>query len=147
MDQIIQYCRSGSLWPLTFGLACCAMEHIMSSSARFDLESFGALPRASPRHTDVMFVSGTVTHKMAPALRRLYEEMPVPRYVISMGSCSNSGGYYHYSYSVVKGVDKIIPCDVYVPGCPPTGDSLIYAFMLTMRKMREERPYYHYLRK
>jgi NADH-quinone oxidoreductase B subunit len=101
---------------------------------RYDLERFGAAPRASPRQSDVMIVAGTLTNKMAPALRKVYDQMPEPRYVISMGSCANGGGYYHYSYSVVRGCDRIVPVDIYVPGCPPTAEALLYGILQLQRK-------------
>jgi NADH-quinone oxidoreductase subunit B len=114
LDDLVQWARSGSLMWMTFGLACCAIEQMQVSMPRYDIERFGAAPRASPRQSDVMIVSGTLCNKMAPALRRVYDQMPEPRYVISMGSCANGGGYYHYSYSVVRGCDRIVPVDIYV---------------------------------
>src|SRR5262245_38973570 len=116
-DNLITWARTGSLMWMTFGLACCAIEMMQMSMLRYDAERFGFAPRASPRQSDVMIVAGTVCNKMAPALRKVYDQMPEPRYVISMGSCANGGGYYHYSYSVVRGCDKIFPVDIYVPGC------------------------------
>ncbi|HEY4941756.1 MAG TPA: NADH-quinone oxidoreductase subunit B family protein [Rhizomicrobium sp.] len=135
-DAIIHWARTGSLHWMTFGLACCAVEMMQSGAPRFDLERFGALPRASPRQSDVMIVAGTLTNKMAPALRKVYDQMPQPRYVISMGSCANGGGYYHYSYAVVRGCDRVVPVDIYVPGCPPSAEALVYGFMLLQRKIR-----------
>ncbi len=114
-DDLIQWARTGSLMWMTFGLACCAVEMMQMSMPRYDAERFGFAPRASPRQSDVMIVAGTLTNKMAPALRKVYDQMPEPRYVISMGSCANGGGYYHYSYSVVRGCDRIVPIDIYVP--------------------------------
>lgn len=136
LDNLIQWSRTGSLWWMTFGLACCAVEMMHSSMPRYDLERFGIAPRASPRQSDVMIVAGTLTNKMAPALRKVYDQMSEPRYVISMGSCANGGGYYHYSYSVVRGCDRVVPVDIYVPGCPPTAEALLYGFMQLQKKIR-----------
>ena len=132
----ITWARTGSLMWMTFGLACCAVEMMQMSMPRYDAERFGFAPRASPRQSDVMIVAGTLTNKMAPALRKVYDQMPEPRYVISMGSCANGGGYYHYSYSVVRGCDRIVPVDIYVPGCPPTAEALLYGVMLLQKKIR-----------
>jgi NADH-quinone oxidoreductase subunit B len=118
------------------GLACCAVEMIHVNMPRYDMERFGAAPRASPRQSDVMIVAGTLCNKMAPALRKVYDQMSNPKYVISMGSCANGGGYYHYSYSVVRGCDRIVPVDIYVPGCPPTAEALLYGIMQLQRKIR-----------
>lgn len=137
-DDLITWARTGSLMWMTFGLACCAVEMMQASMPRYDLERFGFAPRASPRQSDVMIVAGTLTNKMAPALRKVYDQMPNPRYVISMGSCANGGGYYHYSYSVVRGCDRIVPVDVYVPGCPPTAEGLIYGILQLQKKIRRE---------
>ncbi|WP_274943435.1 NuoB/complex I 20 kDa subunit family protein [Govanella unica] len=136
LDDLIAWARTGSLWWMTFGLACCAVEMMHSSMPRYDLERFGVAPRASPRQSDVMIVAGTLTNKMAPALRKVYDQMSEPRYVISMGSCANGGGYYHYSYSVVRGCDRIVPVDIYVPGCPPTAEALLYGILQLQRKIR-----------
>src|SRR6266545_4856504 len=119
-DDLIIWARTGSLM----------------SMPRYDAERFGFAPRASPRQSDVMIVAGTLTNKMAPALRKVYDQMPEPRYVISMGSCANGGGYYHYSYAVVRGCDRIVPVDIYVPGCPPTAEALVYGVLLLQRKIR-----------
>jgi NADH-quinone oxidoreductase subunit B len=135
-DSLITWARTGSLMWMTFGLACCAVEMMQANMPRYDLERFGFAPRASPRQSDVMIVAGTLCNKMAPALRKVYDQMPEPRYVISMGSCANGGGYYHYSYSVVRGCDRIVPVDVYVPGCPPSAEALMYGIMLLQRKIR-----------
>jgi NADH-quinone oxidoreductase subunit B len=135
-DDLINWARTGSLMWMTFGLACCAVEMMQASMPRWDLERFGFAPRASPRQSDVMIVAGTLTNKMAPALRKVYDQMPEPRYVISMGSCANGGGYYHYSYAVVRGCDRVVPVDVYVPGCPPTAEALLYGVLLLQRKIR-----------
>lgn len=132
----INWARTGSLHWMTFGLACCAVEMMQTSMPRYDLERFGTAPRASPRQSDLMIVAGTLTNKMAPALRKVYDQMPEPRYVISMGSCANGGGYYHFSYSVVRGCDRIVPVDVYVPGCPPTAEALLYGILQLQRKIR-----------
>jgi NADH-quinone oxidoreductase subunit B len=135
-DNLITWARSGSLMWMTFGLACCAIEMMQMSMPRYDAERFGFAPRASPRQSDVMIVAGTLCNKMAPALRKVYDQMPEPRYVISMGSCANGGGYYHYSYSVVRGCDRVVPVDIYVPGCPPTAEALLYGVMLLQKKIR-----------
>src|SRR5689334_14516947 len=137
-EDLFTWARTGSLWWMTFGLACCAVEMIHVNMPRYDLERFGAAPRASPRQSDVMIVAGTLCNKMAPALRRVYDQMSEPRYVISMGSCANGGGYYHYSYSVVRGCDRIVPVDIYVPGCPPTAEALLYGILQLQRKIRRE---------
>ena len=136
LDRLVNWARTGSLWPMTFGLACCAVEMMHTYAARYDLDRFGIFPRASPRQSDVMIVAGTLCNKMAPALRKVYDQMPEPRYVISMGSCANGGGYYHYSYSVVRGCDRIVPVDIYVPGCPPTAEALLYGVLLLQKKIR-----------
>jgi NADH-quinone oxidoreductase subunit B len=135
-SRLITWARTGSLYWMSFGLACCAIEMMHVMMPRYDLERFGSFPRGSPRQSDVMIVAGTLTNKMAPALRRLYDQMPEPRYVISMGSCANGGGYYHYSYSVVRGCDRVVPVDIYVPGCPPSAEALLYAILLLERKIR-----------
>ncbi len=136
LDKVVNWARTGSLWPMSFGLACCAVEMIHAYMPRYDLERFGVVPRPSPRQSDLIIVAGTLTNKMAPALRKVYDQMPEPRYVISMGSCANGGGYYHYSYSVVRGCDRIVPVDVYVPGCPPTAEALIYGLIQLQNKIR-----------
>lgn len=136
IDKVVNWARTGSLWPMTFGLACCAVEMIHAYMSRYDLDRFGIIPRASPRQSDVMIVAGTLTNKMAPALRKVYDQMPEPRYVISMGSCANGGGYYHYSYAVVRGCDRIVPVDIYVPGCPPTAEALVYGILQLQKKIK-----------
>jgi NADH-quinone oxidoreductase subunit B len=136
LDDVITWARTGSLMWMTFGLACCAVEMMQASMPRFDMERFGMAPRASPRQSDLMIVAGTLTNKMAPALRKVYDQMPDPRYVLSMGSCANGGGYYHYSYSVVRGCDRVVPVDVYVPGCPPTAEALLYGLLQLQKKIR-----------
>ena len=135
-DKLINYMRTGSMWPMTFGLACCAIEMIHAGCSRYDLDRFGIVFRGSPRQSDVMIVAGTLTNKMAPALRKVYDQMSEPRWVISMGSCANGGGYYHYSYSVVRGCDRIVPVDIYVPGCPPTAEALLYGLIQLQNKIR-----------
>ncbi|KAL6859633.1 hypothetical protein J3F83DRAFT_318170 [Trichoderma novae-zelandiae] len=136
LDIIANWARQSSLWPMTFGLACCAVEMMHLSTPRYDQDRLGIIFRASPRQSDVMIVAGTLTNKMAPALRQVYDQMPEPRWVVSMGSCANGGGYYHYSYSVVRGCDRIVPVDIYVPGCPPTSEALMYGIFQLQRKMR-----------
>lgn len=141
LDDLINWARSGSQWYFQFGLACCAIEMIAAAQPRHDLERFGAMPRASPRQSDLLLVSGTVTLTMATRIKRLYEQMADPKYVISMGSCSNSGGpYWQYGYHVLKGVDLIIPVDIYVPGCPPRPEALIEGILELRKKIREETP-------
>jgi NADH-quinone oxidoreductase subunit B len=125
-DKLINWTRTGSLWPMTFGLACCAIEMMHAGASRYDLDRFGI----------VMIVAGTLCNKMAPALRKVYDQMAEPRWVISMGSCANGGGYYHYSYSVVRGCDRIVPVDVYVPGCPPTAEALLYGLIQLQNKIK-----------
>jgi NADH-quinone oxidoreductase B subunit len=134
LDQIANWARQGSLWPMTFGLACCAVEMMHLSTPRYDQDRLGIIFRASPRQSDVMIVAGTLTNKMAPALRQVYDQMPDPRWVVSMGSCANGGGYYHYSYSVTRGCDRIVPVDIYVPGCPPTAEALMYGMFQLQKK-------------
>lgn len=159
LDGIANWARQGSFWPVTFGLACCAVEMMHVSAPRYDQDRLGIIFRASPRQSDIMIVAGTLTNKMAPALRQVYDQMPEPRWyverscltpwpclltffssffirVISMGSCANGGGYYHYSYAVVRGCDRIVPVDVYVPGCPPTAEALMYGVFQLQKKMR-----------
>ncbi len=136
LDTAINWLRTGSVWPVSFGLACCAIEMMHSSASRYDMDRFGTFFRASPRQSDLMIVAGTLCNKMAPALRKVYDQMAEPRWVVSMGSCANGGGYYHDSYSVVRGCDRIVPVDIYVPGCPPTAEALLYALMQLRVKIR-----------
>jgi len=139
VDAIANWARNGSLHNLTLGLACCGVEMMHSSMPRYDQDRLGIIFRASPRQSDVLIVAGTLTNKMAPALRQVYDQMPDPKWVISMGSCANGGGYYHYSYSVVRGCDRVIPVDVYVPGCPPTAEALLYGVFTVQNKIRSSR--------
>jgi len=137
VEKALNFCRSNSLWPVSFGLACCAIEMMAAGGARYDLSRFGyEVFRPSPRQADVMIVAGPVTNKMAPLIKRLYDQMPEPKYVLAMGSCSITGGPFCDSYSVVRGVDKIIPVDVFIPGCPPRPEALIDGFLKLKTKLR-----------
>jgi NADH-quinone oxidoreductase subunit B len=139
LDWALNWARSNSIWPLTFGLACCAIEMMAAGASRFDLDRFGAGAfRATPRQSDLMIVAGTVTYKMASRIRRLYHQMPDPKYVLAMGACTIGGGpYFKYGYHVVKGVDLIVPVDVYVPGCPPRPEALIEGLMRLQEKIKQ----------
>jgi len=140
IDRILSWARLSSLWPMTFGLACCAIEMMATAASRYDLDRFGAgVMRPSPRQTDLMIVAGTVTIKMAERIQRLYDQMPEPKYVLSMGSCATSGGpYWQHGYHVLKGVDLIVPVDVYVTGCPPRPEALIDGVIKIQEKIRKE---------
>jgi NADH-quinone oxidoreductase subunit B len=141
IDHFVNWARAASVWPMTFGLACCAIEMMAAGASKYDLDRFGSGPfRATPRQADLMIVAGTVTHKMAPRVRRLYDQMPEPKYVIAMGACVCRGGPYHlYGYHVVKGVDLIVPVDVYLPGCPPRPEALLEAVFRIQEKIKLER--------
>jgi NADH-quinone oxidoreductase subunit B len=138
-EQLFDWARSRSLWYLAFGIACCAIEGLMHASGpRFDLDRMGVFFRASPRQADVMIVAGTVNHKMAPVVRRLYDQMSEPKWVIAMGACASSGGPFREYPNVVMGVDKVVPVDVYIPGCPPRPESVYYGYMQLQKKIQKE---------
>ncbi len=143
VDTLLNRARANSLFYMTFGLACCGIEMMQTGGPRGDLDRFGAIPRATPRQSDLMLVAGTVTLKMASRVKKLYDQMPEPKYVISMGSCSNSGGLFQKGYSVLRGVDRVIPVDVYLPGCSPRPEALISALIDIQKKIKSEK----YLRK
>ena len=141
LDRMINWARKSSLWPMPFGTACCAIEMMATAASRHDLMRIGMIPRSSPRQADVMIVAGTVTLKMALRVKKLYEQMANPKYVISMGSCATSGGpYWQHGYHVLKGVDLVVPVDVYVPGCPPRPEALIEGLLKLQEKIQSERP-------
>ncbi|MCD4757888.1 MAG: NADH-quinone oxidoreductase subunit B [Arcobacteraceae bacterium] len=137
VDKIVNFGRSNSLWPMTYGLACCAIEMMASGGSRFDFDRFGTIFRASPRQSDVLVVAGTLTKKHAEFMRRLYDQMPDPKWVISMGSCANTGGMFN-TYATVQGVDRVIPVDIYLPGCAPRPETLQFALMMLQQKIRRE---------
>ncbi len=140
VDTLLKQARANSLWPLTFGLACCAIEMMSTVAARFDLARFGSEAfRATPRQADVMIIAGRLSKKMAPVLRQIYDQMPEPKWVISMGACASSGGVYN-NYAIVQGADQVVPVDVYVPGCPPSPDALIYGILKLQEKIKRQRP-------
>lgn len=139
VDAMLNWTRKSSLWYMLFGLACCAIELMQTGGPRADLDRFGAVPRATPRQSDLMIVAGTLTLKMALRTKLLYDQMPDPKYVISMGSCSNCGGLFQLAYSVCDGVDKVLPVDVYVPGCPPRPEALTQGILLLQEKMMGEK--------
>jgi NADH-quinone oxidoreductase subunit B len=138
LDKLVNWSRASSMWPITFGLACCAIEMMATGAARFDLDRMGVLFRASPRQSDVMIIAGTVTKKMLPVIETLYEQMPEPKYIIAMGACACSGGIFD-TYSTVQGIDEALPVDVYIPGCPPRPEALLYGLMKLQDKIRAER--------
>ena len=138
MDALWNWARTGSMWPMTFGLACCAVEMMHAGAARLDLDRYGVVFRPSPRQSDVMIVAGTLVNKMAPALRKVYDQMPEPKWVISMGACASVGGVFD-NYAVVHGVDQIVPVDVFVPGCPPRPESLIYGILQLQKKIEQSK--------
>ena len=135
-QSFVNWARSNSIWYMTFGIACCAIEMMATGASKYDFDRFGMIPRASPRQTDLMIVAGTVTEKMAPRIRQLYEQMAEPRWVLALGGCASNGGPYHEGYNVVDGVDKIVPVDIYVPGCPPRPEALLHGIMLLQEKLR-----------
>jgi len=138
-EDVLNWARLNSLWQLGFGLACCAIEMMATSASHYDFDRFGVIPRPSPRQSDIIIISGTVTLKMALRIKRLYEQIPDPKYIISMGSCSNSGGpYWDHAYNVLKGVDRVIPVDVYIPGCPPRPEALLEGLLKLQEKIRNE---------
>jgi NADH-quinone oxidoreductase subunit B len=146
-DKLLNYARLSSMWQMYFGLACCAIEMMATSASHYDLDRFGIFPRPSPRHVDIILISGTVTMKMAIRIKKLYDQIPEPKYILSMGSCSNCGGpYWNHGYHVLKGVDRVIPVDVYVPGCPPRPEALLEGLLKLQEKIRNESTVNHSLK-
>ncbi len=138
LQKVVNWSRKSSLWYMLFGIACCAIEMMATGASRYDFDRFGMVFRASPRQSDLMIVAGTVNEKMASRIKALYDQMPEPRWVIAMGACATNGGPYHDAYNVITGVDKIVPVDVYVPGCPPRPEALLYAVLQLQEKIRTE---------
>ncbi|MCB0326250.1 MAG: NADH-quinone oxidoreductase subunit NuoB [Bdellovibrionales bacterium] len=141
VDEFVNWSRSNSQWYLLFGLACCGIELMQTGGPRTDIDRFGAIPRATPRQADLMIVAGTLTYKMGSRLKLLYDQMPAPKYVISMGSCATCGGLFSLGYSVMKGVDKIVPVDFYVPGCPPRPEAVTEALLMLQEKMKKQKQF------
>ena len=139
IDEVVNWSRSSSLWPMLFGIACCAIEMMATAASRYDWDRLGVIPRASPRQSDLMIVAGTVNAKLAEVIKRLYDQMPEPKYVMAMGVCTIGGGpYYKYGYNVVKGVDKVVPVDIYVPGCPPRPEALLDGIIKLQEKIKRQ---------
>ncbi len=136
VQSLLNWARANSIWYMTFGIACCAIEMMATGGPKYDFDRFGMIPRGSPRQSDLMIVAGTVTEKMAPRIKQLYEQMSEPRWVLALGGCASNGGPYHQGYNVVDGVDKIVPVDIYVPGCPPRPEALLHGIMLLQEKIQ-----------
>ncbi len=136
VQSLVNWARSNSIWYMTFGIACCAIEMMATGASKYDFDRFGMIPRASPRQSDLMIVAGTVTEKMAPRVKQLYDQMSEPRWVLALGGCASNGGPYHQGYNVVDGVDKIVPVDIYVPGCPPRPEALLHGILLLQEKIK-----------
>jgi NADH-quinone oxidoreductase subunit B len=149
LDALVNWARSNSVWPLTFGTRCCAIEFMAVGASRHDMARFGyEVARATPRQADMIIISGSINYKMAPVLKRLYDQIADPKYVIAMGACAVSGGPFFYnSYSIVKGADHVIPVDIYVPGCPPRPEALLYAFLQLQKKIRREKNFKKQIKK
>jgi NADH-quinone oxidoreductase subunit B len=149
LDALVNWARSNSVWPLTFGTRCCAIEFMAVGASRHDMARFGyEVARATPRQADMIIISGSINYKMAPVLRRLYDQIADPKYVIAMGACAVSGGpFYYNSYSIVKGADHVIPVDIYVPGCPPRPEALLYAFLQLQKKIKREKNFKNQIQK